>query len=80
VKAEEVETSDDLIEFIAQLRTRLAGQPDWWENNDSPSYLEAFQAWTAGMDGYFINQGERVPTGPSWSLIAIMLEAAAMYE
>jgi hypothetical protein len=32
------------------------------------------------LEGYFSNRGEQIPEEPSWSLIATIFAAAAVYE
>ena len=76
----EVQSRVDLAAFVAQLRTDLAANLERWANSDLDGYLEALGAWLQDADGWFANRGEPIPSTPSWSLLAQMLAAAAIYE
>lgn len=76
----QIDTRADLTAFLGQLRADLAANEATWENAELPRFLEALEAWTADMPGYFLNRGEPVPEQPSWSLIASLLLAAKSYE
>ncbi|MGW6280320.1 DUF7660 family protein [Kribbella sp. NPDC055071] len=54
-----------------------SGEP--WENPLTHQYLEAFAAWLADSDGYYVNQG-RVPPGNGWEIVNDALQAATIYE
>jgi hypothetical protein len=78
--ADSISSREDLVGFIERLRTDLASEPSAWENPDLGRFLDALAAWTADMDGYFENRGERIPTAPTWRLVGQMLLAAKHYE
>lgn len=78
--AELIETREDLVSFLVLLRSDLISNPEKWENDTLPTFLEALTAWTREMEGYFLNQHAIVPESPSWRLIASMLLAARIYE
>jgi hypothetical protein len=54
-----------------------AGAP--WANADLHCYLEAFAAWLADADGYYVNHTV-VPPGNGWEVINDALRAATVYE
>lgn len=71
---------EELAAFLAELADSVVKEPERWENSDLVDFLRAWAAWLEDMDGYFLNQGEPVPSAPSWQLIAQMLLAARVYE
>ena len=75
-----IETKDDLREFIIQLRDCLLENPQDWENDDLPSFLEAMAAWLSDMDDYFRNTAQQSSQIPPYRLFAYILFAASMYE
>lgn len=79
-KIDNVKDRKDLIEFMGLLRKDFANNKDNWENADLDSFLEAMEAWTTDMDGYYINKGEVMPDKPTWQMIADILYAATIYE
>ena len=70
----------ELVKYIEALTESIRQSPELWENRDLDSYLDALGGWIDGMDGYFQNLGQEVPTTPTWDLIAMALRAAATYE
>ncbi len=79
-QVDSISTREDLVVFIERLRTDLEAEPSSWENTDLGRFLDALSGWTADLDGYFENRGERVPEAPSWRLVGQMLLAARHYE
>lgn len=79
-KIEQVNSREDLIKFIFDLRNDLHKNKENWENVTLENYLEAMEAWTNDMDGYFMNIKQPMPEQPSWKLIAKILYASSMYE
>jgi hypothetical protein len=77
---DQVQTRHDLVGFIQTLHRDLATNGSEWENPTLDRFLEALAAWTEDMDGYFRNRGQKVPSEPTWQLIADMLHAAHLYE
>ena len=51
-----IASRDDLADFIDRMLTDYSTSGDQWENQDIPSFLEAFQAWLQSSDGYYNNQ------------------------
>ena len=66
--------------FVRNLAHDLRANPEQWENATLPEYLLAIAAWTEDMDGYYANSGRQLPDTPSWSMLAEILAAAAIYE
>jgi len=79
-KVEDVNSREDLIKFINQLRMDLQINKGKWENVTLEDYLEAMEAWVNDMDGYYLNINQPLPTQPSWKTIADILYASSMYE
>jgi hypothetical protein len=79
-QVDQIETRQDLIEFVEALRNDLLRHSSDWENPTLERFLGALAAWTTDMDGYFHSRGEQVPSQPSWRLIGNLLYAAKVYE
>lgn len=79
-KIESVESKEDWIDFIAELKRDLEVNKGEWENSDLASFLEAMGAWVADIDGYYKNQGRQVPENVPWKMFANILYAAKYYE
>lgn len=79
-EADAVTSRDDLVELLRRLKSDLESKPDGWANADLPSFLEAMAAWIDDMDGYYANQGQPIPTTPSWRTVADILMAGRCYE
>lgn len=62
-----------VIDTLSTLCRELRDNPDQWENASLERYLDAMKAWLTDVR-------DRVGDKPSWKLIAIMLDAATMYE
>jgi hypothetical protein len=75
----QVRTRQDLVEFIRALNTNLLENGDNWENPTLERYLDAMAAWIADMDGFYKNQGVKVPKA-NWQLMGQILLAATIYE
>jgi hypothetical protein len=69
---------DRVIATAQELATEAAsGAP--WQNVEIHEYLEAFAAWLADADGYYLNS-QRVPPGNGWQVVSDALRAATVYE
>jgi hypothetical protein len=79
-RVERVSSKDTLVKLVQDLREDLRSSPENWENTTLDSFLEALAAWTADMDGYYLNQGGTPPEQPTWKTVAEMLLAARTYE
>ena len=68
-------------QFLKLLRQDLQAAPEKWENTSLPRFLEAMQAYTLDIQGYYDNTGQRVDANQaSWQLFADILRGAHIYE
>ncbi len=79
-RVEGVESRDQFVRLVQDLRTDFCSSPESWENNTLDRFLDALAAWTADMDGFYLNQGSTPPEQPSWKTMAEMVLAARTYE
>ncbi|MDX6539670.1 MAG: hypothetical protein QOI71_1280, partial [Gaiellales bacterium] len=79
-QVELIETREDLVVFIAQLRSDHEDHPEGWGNSDLASFLDGLAGWTDDMAGYLTNRGVDSDEIPVWRLFGMMLLAAAAYE
>ncbi len=63
----------------AERLAREAADDPAWGNNSLARYLEAFGAWLADSDGYYLNQRRTAPSN-AWEVVNDALQAAAIYE
>ena len=68
------------VDFLTLLRADFRENGTQWENRNLADYLEAMQAWTADMDGYYINTGQPIPDKVPWHIFVDILRAARLYE
>ncbi|WP_426453013.1 DUF7660 family protein [Paenibacillus sp. S-38] len=68
----QVQSKEDLIRFLVELRKDLSEQPEGWENRTLDGHFEAMEAW--------LTDSEAVPSDPTWQTIADLLLAARIYE
>ena len=76
----DINTREDLVRFIDEMRSTYKKNKGAWSNKDLPSYLEAMSAWIGDMDGYYENINETLPDKPTWKMFAQILAAATIYE
>jgi hypothetical protein len=79
-QARAVQTRDDLVAFLAALRSDLVSNRAAWTNSDLTTFLDAMSAWTEDMDGFYANNGEDLGSLPPWRVLADILMAARVYE
>ena len=79
-KKNEIESKDDLVEFIELLVNELEINPNGWENCSLIDYLSAMAGWIEDYDGSCINKNQQPLREPSWDLFAQILNAASCYE
>jgi len=79
-QVEQINTREDLVVFIEQLRLDFEQQPEGWGNGDLATFLEGLVDWTDDMAGYLDNRGLDPEEMPVWRLFGMMLMAAAAYE
>ena len=75
-----IASRDDLADFIDRMLTDYSTSDDQWENQDIPSFLEAFQAWLQSSDGYYNNQKIDLSSVNPWRRIGDAFAAARIYE
>jgi len=74
-KCKNVESKDDLIQFIKDLRHDLQVNPHEWENLTLEAFLEAMEAWLEdSKDAGFL------PEQPEWKSLAAILYMGKLYE
>lgn len=78
--ADNVNSPEDLIEFINQLRMDLKINKGEWKNITLEDYLEAMEACVNEMDEYNVYDTQILPKQPSWKIISLILFAASIYE
>lgn len=78
--ADNVNSPEDLIEFINQLRMDLKINKDEWKNITLEDYLEAMEACVNEMDEYNVYDTQILPKQSSWKIISLILFAASIYE
>lgn len=78
--ADEINSKDDLADFVERLRLNLLNHPDEWENPDLERFLAAMGAWVRSMDMYVKNSSDNDLVNPSWSTFAKILMASKFYE
>jgi hypothetical protein len=79
-QVEHINTREDLVAFIEQLRVDYENHPEGWGNSDLAGFLDGLAGWTDDMAGYLENQGLAPEELPVWRLFGMMLMAAASYE
>ena len=79
-KNNSIRSREDFVAFVHAFSKDCKDNPESWENNDLPRFLEALGAWVQDMEGYYLNQGKPVPQQLDWKAFADMLMAAKMYE
>lgn len=67
-----IQSKEDLIRFIFELRSDLDINKENWENPSLDRYLEAMEAWLTDTNEEF--------SQPSWKLFADILYASKIYE
>jgi hypothetical protein len=79
-KCNSINTKDDLVNFIEELKFNLISRPNEWENSTLEKYLDAMGAWLNSMENAYKNMGKEFPEQPSWKMFAEILHASKIYE
>ncbi|AFH61740.1 DUF7660 family protein [Paenibacillus caseinilyticus] len=59
---QQVQSKEDFVRFLSELRINLSEHPAEWENRSLESYLEAMEAWLADSSPILPSlPGERLP-------------------
>ena len=77
---DQVQTKEDLADFIGGLKAELLLSPQEWENKTLEEFLESMEAWIIVIDSYAKNMGDSEVLTPSWKTFAKILCAAKIYE
>jgi hypothetical protein len=81
IKPNQLNSRDDLAQFIKDMHSDFRTNGREWENQDLESFLEALAAYAKDIDGYYKNENiPEDPDKPSWRLFSDMLYGARMYE
>lgn len=75
-----IENREDLVNFIDSLVKNLDGNPEEWANIDLASFLQAMTAWVGSMEFAYKNNGQELPSAPTWDMFARILYASKIYE
>lgn len=77
----EVTDKRSFSEFAGLLLKDFRANSQEWENNRLELFLEAIQAYTEDLDGFYQNNHPKVdPELPTWSTFADILRGAVVYE
>jgi len=78
---DDINSREDLVEFIYGLLNELEQHPGAWANNDLSSFLHGLAGFLRDAGGYYRNFKRNVDANvPSWRLMADSLQAASVYE
>jgi hypothetical protein len=77
----EVTDRRSFSEFIDLLRTDLSENPESWENNALPLFLEAISTYANDIQGYYDNTNQNINADqPSWKTFSDIFRGAKIYE
>lgn len=77
----EVNDRKSLAKFIGIMREDIERNMEKWENSTLESFLEAMQAYTKDIHGYYSNMHPEVNAdAASWRVFSDILWGATMYE
>jgi hypothetical protein len=79
-KMDQIQTKEDLADFIGGLKAEFLRSPQEWENKTLEGFLEAMEAWVIVIDSYAKNMGDAEVLTPSWKTFAKILCAGKVYE
>jgi hypothetical protein len=69
------------VKFIGLLRYDLLNNPEGWENQSLPDFLESFSAYAQDIQGYYNNTNQNINADkPDWSTFADIFKGAKIYE
>jgi len=77
---DQITSRNDLAHYLRTLAERARTEPNRFENQTLSAYLDAAGAWLEDAEGFYLNRGEPVPETPTWSFLAAVFAAAAIYE
>ena len=76
----DIETKEDFINFVNLLKNDFIKNKNNWENITLFDYLNAIEAWTKDMEGYYKNTNQYIPKNIPWKIFADILYAGTIYE
>ncbi len=76
----QIATKEDLIAFLDRLLADYQQNGTKWENQDLPTFIEAFQAWLGSSERYYRNQRIERSSVTPWKEVADAFAAARIYE
>ena len=79
-RVRDIQTKEDLADFVGEFREGLVLNPNDWENPDLERFLAAMEACVRSIDMYAKNSGDNKVISPSWSTFARILCASKVYE
>lgn len=75
--AEQVKNKEDFVFFLQALINDFTNNKEEWENPELGRYLEAMERFLDSSTDKSIN---KIDFTPSWSLFAIIMITASIYE
>jgi hypothetical protein len=79
-QAEDVSDRESLAEFVNSMRADLTESPRDWGNHRLESFLDAMARWIEDSRGLEKNTGQNLEEIPRWTLVALLLDAARIYD
>ena len=81
ISSTEVTDRASFIKFINSLQNEFKADPKAWENHTLDSFLQALEAYTTDLQGYYDNIHPDINADiPSWRIFADILKGATIYE
>ncbi|MGR3809686.1 DUF7660 family protein [Jiulongibacter sp. NS-SX5] len=74
-------TRIQFIQFLEEFRNDLKKNKSNWENTTLEDFLEAMQAYTADVQGFYNNMNIKINADePTWENFKTILKGAAVYD
>jgi len=74
-------TRIQFIEFLEEFRKDLRENTSDWENRTLEDFLEAMQAYTSDVQGFYDNMKMDIDADePTWENFKVILKGARVYE
>ncbi len=74
-------TRVEFIEFLKEFRRDLEENKSDWENKTLQDFLEAMEAYTRDVQGFYDNMDMKVDADkPTWENFKTILKGASIYE
>ncbi len=74
-------TRTEFIEFLKEFRKDLEENKSNWENRSLENFLEAMEAYTKDVQGYYDNMKMDIDADkPTWENFKTILQGASVYE